>query len=328
MDFATDPQPVRCGDHGLRQNLWPAIPPRDAVEHSCQRAVLKTLLEELFHVALAFAPGPGGKTRRAVGCGRVSVPAESQLRFDGAGWARLSIHLGPTPELQRALFGSAGVEVPQLPGAVSLLARVARTHDRRLAVEWRLPEPCHPLLRPERTSGAVITQPSSYEFLALFISDSLAALAAADSVAEPAAGPAAPPHAQDAPRHRVRAIRGIPSSPPAERCLTISTLRVESRRRFDRRPPDRYVPLLRIAAGWLAACGFDSGQRVRVQVEPGRLVLTPSASADPARRAAPPSLLAELKDRGQRAEDADGQNSFDPAAPRQAVAGNPTRWTG
>jgi hypothetical protein len=48
---------------------------------------------------------------------------------------------------------------------------------------------------------------------------------------------------------------------------------VASRARFAFRQ-DRHLPTIRIVARWLAAFGFDIGQRVRVQAEAGRLVLT------------------------------------------------------
>jgi len=149
---------------------------------------------------------------------------------------------------------------PEIP----LHARLARTPDcQRLAVEWRLPEPCHPLLRPDRASGAVTSDPL-YEFLTLVIP---AALPAACTVAEPA--PAAEPPTPGRDPHS-----DSDRPPAAERFFTITDTWVASRARYALRR-DRHLPTVRIVARWLSAFGFDIGQRVRIQAEQGRLVLTP-----------------------------------------------------
>lgn len=48
----------------------------------------------------------------------------------------------------------------------------------------------------------------------------------------------------------------------------------------DRRSQDCYVrptevPLLRVQGHWLEQAGFKVGDRVRVEVQPGRLIVTP-----------------------------------------------------
>ena len=171
---------------------------------------------------------------------------------------------------------------PEIP----LHARLARTPDRqRLGVEWRLPEPCHPLLRPDRASGAVTSNPGC-EFRTLVIPASLPTACAAVAEAAPATEPPTP-------GRDPQPDSGRP--PAAERFFTITDTWVASRARFAFRQ-DRHLPTIRIVARWLAAFGFDIGQRVRVQAEQGRLILTPVAvAAEPGRivtlpdPAAPPS---------------------------------------
>jgi hypothetical protein len=174
-------------------------------------------------------------------------------------------HPHPLLELQLCKLD---VAVSLLPLEIPLLARVAQSRDcRLLAVEWRLPEPCHPLLRPDRASGAVTSAPT-YEFLTLQIPARPRALAES-IVAEsaPASRPVLPP------------VQPAPPLKP-ERSITISAAWVPSRsRRLPPKPPGHYVPFLRITAQWLAGAGFDIGQRVRVQAERGRLVLTSGDAA-------------------------------------------------
>lgn len=94
---------------------------------------------------------------------------------------------------------------------------------------------------------------------------------AATAVAEPA--PAAEPATPGRDPH--------PDAGPAtERFFTISDTWVAPRARYSLRE-DRHLPTVRIVARWLAAFGFDIGQRVRIQAEPGRLIITPVA-AEPA----------------------------------------------
>lgn len=66
-----------------------------------------------------------------------------------------------------------------------------------------------------------------------------------------------------------------------ERRLTVSTLCESRAPRYTGGPAaQRLVPFLRMRGAWLEAAGFHRGERVRVEVEPGRLVLTPLESAD------------------------------------------------
>lgn len=63
---------------------------------------------------------------------------------------------------------------------------------------------------------------------------------------------------------------------PEERRLTISTLHELRAPRYPGGPVmARQVPFLRMRGLWLEAAGFRRGERVRVEVERGRLVLTP-----------------------------------------------------
>jgi hypothetical protein len=285
MDFATQPVSVRRAGPSLPMALCPAFVPCDGAEVSCYRATLKTMLDDLFHVAIAFEPRP--RRRPSPGWGAISVPTESQLSFDTEGWALLSIRLQLQPP---AMNCDPDIEACRAAPEIPLHARLARTPDRqRLAVEWRLPEPCHPLLRPDRASGAVTSNPGC-EFLTLVIPASLPAACA--SVAEPA--PAAEPPAACAsvaepapaaepptPGRDPHPDAGRP--PAAERFFIITDTWVASRARFSLRG-DRHLPTIRIVARWLAAFGFDIGQRVRVQAEQGRLVLTPiAATTEPGR---------------------------------------------
>lgn len=286
MDFATQPLSVRRAGPSLPMALCPAVAPRDGAELSCYRATLKTMLDDLFHIAIAFEPRP--RRRPSPGWGAISVPTESQLRFDPEGWALLSIRLQLQPP---AMNCDPDIEACRAAPEIPLHARLARTPDcQRLAVEWRLPESCHPLLRPDRTSGAVTSHPGC-EFLTLVIPAALPAACA--SVAEPA--PAAEP---PIPGRDPHPDSGRP--PAAERFFTITDTWVASRARFSLRQ-DRHLPTIRIVARWLAAFGFDIGQRVRVQAEQGSLILTPVAvAAEPERivrsldhPAAPPLALSE-----------------------------------
>jgi len=66
-----------------------------------------------------------------------------------------------------------------------------------------------------------------------------------------------------------------------ERRLTVSTLHETRAPRYAGGPAaQRLVPFLRMRGAWLEAAGFHRGERVRVEVERGRLVLTPLESAD------------------------------------------------
>ena len=62
----------------------------------------------------------------------------------------------------------------------------------------------------------------------------------------------------------------------SERRLTVSALEVDYRPRSYNRswymPPK--VPYIRMRGKWLRRLGFRIGSRIRVQAEPGRLVLT------------------------------------------------------
>lgn len=60
-------------------------------------------------------------------------------------------------------------------------------------------------------------------------------------------------------------VRRVPKEPKTERFMTI-TLYPESHPRF---------PWLRMRGHWLADAGFTERTRVRVQVSPGCLIITP-----------------------------------------------------
>jgi hypothetical protein len=262
---------TKARDAGASPVPLVAINPRDGAQLAACRATFKVLLGELLHVAVAFEREPRQPARPSPAWGHIAVPAESQLRFDADGWAQLTLRLELAPPAPARAACKLDVAVSLLPLEIPLLARVAQSRDcRLLAVEWRLPEPCHPLLRPDRASGAVTSAPT-YEFLTLQIPARPRALAES-VVAEPALAPAVPPPALPP---------GQPAPPPPkpERSLTISAAWVPARsRRFPPRPTGHYVPALRITAQWLAGAGFDIGQRVRVQAKRGRLVLTAGAA--------------------------------------------------
>jgi antitoxin component of MazEF toxin-antitoxin module len=72
----------------------------------------------------------------------------------------------------------------------------------------------------------------------------------------------------------------LPSPGPRwERRTTVTETYVASRSRF-LGASGWWVPMLRIAAAWLRPAGFDIGKRVRVQVAPGRLVITALAGRE------------------------------------------------
>ena len=60
-----------------------------------------------------------------------------------------------------------------------------------------------------------------------------------------------------------------------QRQLTVSRLLRPSQAKSYPKPPERQVPFVRMEGNWLENAGFRIGGKVRVQVEPGRLVLTP-----------------------------------------------------
>lgn len=60
-----------------------------------------------------------------------------------------------------------------------------------------------------------------------------------------------------------------------QRQLTVSRLLRSSRAQSYPRPPERQVPFVRMEGNWLEEAGFRIGEKIRIQVEPGRLVLTP-----------------------------------------------------
>jgi hypothetical protein len=267
----------KARDSGASPVPLVALTPRDGAQLAACRAALKVLLGELLHVAVAFEREPRTPARPSPAWGHVAVPAEPQLHFDADGWAQLSIRLELAPRAPARAACKLDVAVSLLPLEIPLLARVAQSRDcRLLAVEWRLPEPCHPLLRPDRASGAVTSAPT-YEFLTLQIPARQQPLAGSDLVAEAAPAAAVPP-----PAARPVLPPGLPAAlpPKPDRSITVSAAWVPSRsRRLPPRPPGHYVPFLRITALWLAGAGFDIGQRVRVQAEQGRLVLTSGAAA-------------------------------------------------
>jgi hypothetical protein len=271
----SDHDRAEARDSGVSTASLVPISPRDGAQLAACRAALKVLLGELLHVAVAFERAPRQPARPSPAWGHVAVPAESQLRFDADGWAQLTLRLELAPRAPARAGCKLDVAVSLLPLEIPLLARVAQSPDcRLLAVEWRLPEPCHPLLRPDRASGAVTSAPT-YEFLTLQIPARPRALAES-VVAEPLPAPAVPP---PAPRPALPPRRPAPPPLKPERSLTISAAWVPARsHRPPPRPPGHYVPALRITAQWLAGAGFDIGQRVRVQAKRGRLVLTSGAA--------------------------------------------------
>lgn len=64
-----------------------------------------------------------------------------------------------------------------------------------------------------------------------------------------------------------------------ERQLTVSHTHQPRRPRRYTPYPGVRVPYLRFNGLWLAEAGFPIGSKVRVQVEEGRLVVTPAAPA-------------------------------------------------
>ncbi len=65
----------------------------------------------------------------------------------------------------------------------------------------------------------------------------------------------------------------------AERHLTISTLHEPRAPHYINGPCSvRLVPFVRMRGAWLEAAGFRCGERLRVEVEQDRLVLTPVGS--------------------------------------------------
>ena len=61
----------------------------------------------------------------------------------------------------------------------------------------------------------------------------------------------------------------------AERRLTVSRLFRESGESHPERSALRPVPFLRMRGDWLERAGFGVGEKVRVQVKRGRLVIEP-----------------------------------------------------
>ena len=181
----SDHRRAEARDRGASTASLVPINPRDGAQLAVCRAAFKVLLGELLHVAVAFEREPRQPARPSPAWGHIAVPAESQLHFDADGWALLSIRLELAPRAPARAARKLDVAVSMLPLEIPLLARVAQSRDcRLLAVEWRLPEPCHPLLRPDRASGAVTSAPT-YEFLTLQIPARPRALAES-VVAEPA----------------------------------------------------------------------------------------------------------------------------------------------
>jgi hypothetical protein len=64
-----------------------------------------------------------------------------------------------------------------------------------------------------------------------------------------------------------------------ERQLTVSRTYQPRRPRVYTSRPDVRVPYLRFNGLWLAEAGFPIGSKVHVQVEEGRLVVTPASPA-------------------------------------------------
>lgn len=279
MRFASEVQSIEGPAGGLRQAVLLAVVPRDGAAISAYRAILKTLLEEYLQIAVAFERVRGRPALPAPAWGRVAVPVESQLRIDGEGWSDLSIRLQIEPATASRAGCRLDLAVALLPLEIPLLARVAQSYDQReLVVEWRLPEGCHPMLRPDRSSGSVTSSPR-YEFLtfeipAEFATGPLCAVAAS-SVAEGVATSGAV--SAKGRRLTSRAQSG------RVRSLTISYTRVASRSVVGGSCSERWVPTLRIVAQWLDAAGFGIGQRVKVRVGRGELIMTAADLAEAGR---------------------------------------------
>lgn len=64
-----------------------------------------------------------------------------------------------------------------------------------------------------------------------------------------------------------------------DRCLTLSRV-LRDRASRDGYAPPSVVPSLRVQGRWLERAGFRAGARVQVEVQPGRLVVTPYAEDD------------------------------------------------
>lgn len=60
-----------------------------------------------------------------------------------------------------------------------------------------------------------------------------------------------------------------------QRQLTVSRLIRPSRSEKYPKPRETHVPFVRMEGYWLQRVGFEIGGKVQVEVEPGRLVLTP-----------------------------------------------------
>ncbi len=67
--------------------------------------------------------------------------------------------------------------------------------------------------------------------------------------------------------------------PMKERRLTLTRALRDRVSRKGYRPPT-VVPALRVQGRWMERAGFPVGDRVRITVEPGRLVLTPYPEDD------------------------------------------------
>jgi len=65
-----------------------------------------------------------------------------------------------------------------------------------------------------------------------------------------------------------------PEPEARERRLTVSRLFAPRARPVAYSAPATVVPFLRISGRWLSALGFEPGDRVRVEGEPGRLQVT------------------------------------------------------
>ena len=64
-----------------------------------------------------------------------------------------------------------------------------------------------------------------------------------------------------------------------QRQVTVTREVRPSRSRVYQPPPSKAVPFVRRRGQWLAEVGFCEGEHVKVEVEPGRLVLTPAPEA-------------------------------------------------
>ncbi len=222
-----------------------------------QAAALRQLLTDHLDLPVTLA---GLARRRPVGYAIFCGPAKSLE----SGWFEFGAVVSTlAPEVLGA--GEPGRALAsQLPMRIRVQARLAREAGlEQPAAVWRLSDEQHPLIRPSRTHG-VVSSSGRFERVALVVAPLL---------------PLASDVAESGTRDATRACAAERVRQAKHRHATISCTFVESRSRWKFRPQGWLVPMLSIKAKWLALCGFDIGQRVQLEVEPGRLVIAPEPAA-------------------------------------------------